>query len=817
MAALYLFMATCIMSLFKEGFVFMDRKNGYYKKENRYSNRKLFIKAFLCVVGIIILGFIAFTYRDYKIREAKEPYVRIEEVRPILTAFVEVKNGENGLVSELSGAVSVEDILEIEDEDDSEYLTYGTLIHILEYFPVEDLAVLKTYKEADWYVGLEDWNRILLQMTDKYGAGKIRLQEQVILGDSDNIIDEEGNALPKDMVLTKEAVYSNQFWNIEQYLFCNVEALCYKNRIVTIIGLAKGKESVENVYLADSSKEEIHLFWNGYHLRYPTDSIKHGNDLANGVYGRIVDIIFDEGKVTIGKEKEEYIHGKLLQVTDTTMEIEGCGIFPMDEEMAIYKLYGELQSEEKTALRIGYSFTDFVIDDGKIAACLMMKEEDMEYIRVLLKNSNMEGRYHQSILAYCDRECEVIVFKDGVEEERRSVRQGEEIWIEPDDLEIKSERIKIVPAVLSATTTIESISRNQGIPAYMGTLEITREEEGLLIINEVLLEDYLCKVVPSEMPATYPKEALKAQAICARTYAYGKMLQTGLPDLGAHVDDSTGFQVYNNIREQIAATEAVKATHNKIAVYEEQPIGAYYYSTSCGIGTNTEIWHGSGESPAYLRSIEIGREAFESIGENLIHEENFREWIMNANPSHYEANEGWYRWQYKVKAIDIEHMEEVLKNRYANNPNLILIQNEDGEFESKEIEKLGNILDICITKRNAGGVADELVITGEKAVIKVISELNIRYVLSDGVTQVTRQTLDTPAASSTLPSAYIVIDTIKEDGNVTGYEITGGGFGHGVGMSQNGAANMALDGKTSEEILTFFYPGVTVKTLQVGD
>ena len=194
-----------------------------------------------------------------------------------------------------------------------------------------------------------------------------------------------------------------------------------------------------------------------------------------------------------------------------------------------------------------------------------------------------------------------------------------------------------------------------------------------------------------------------------------------------------------------------------------------------------------------------------------------REWIMNANPSHYEANEGWYRWQYKVKAIDIEHMEEVLKNRYTSNPNLILTQNGDGEFESKEIEKLGKILDICITKRNAGGVADELVITGEKAVIKVISELNIRYVLADGVTQVTRQTLDIPAASSTLPSAYIVIDTIKEDGNVTGYEITGGGFGHGVGMSQNGAANMALDGKTSEEILSFFYPGVTVKTLQVGD
>jgi stage II sporulation protein D len=52
-----------------------------------------------------------------------------------------------------------------------------------------------------------------------------------------------------------------------------------------------------------------------------------------------------------------------------------------------------------------------------------------------------------------------------------------------------------------------------------------------------------------------------------------------------------------------------------------------------------------------------------------------------------------------------------------------------------------------------------------------------------------------------------------EDEIVTGYKITGGGFGHGVGMSQNGAKNMAQEGMTYEEILTFFYPGITVKKL----
>lgn len=157
-------------------------------------------------------------------------------------------------------------------------------------------------------------------------------------------------------------------------------------------------------------------------------------------------------------------------------------------------------------------------------------------------------------------------------------------------------------------------------------------------------------------------------------------------------------------------------------------------------------------------------------------------------------------------------MEDVLQARYASNPNLILTL-EGGEYVSKEIDSLGTIKDIQIVKRLPGGIADEMIITGSKATIKVISELNIRYVLSDGKTKVKRQNGDEVDAATTLPSAYIIMEPRMEDGIVTGYKITGGGFGHGVGMSQNGAKNMAQEGMTYEEILTFFYPGITVKKL----
>ena len=98
------------------------------------------------------------------------------------------------------------------------------------------------------------------------------------------------------------------------------------------------------------------------------------------------------------------------------------------------------------------------------------------------------------------------------------------------------------------------------------------------MINELLLEEYLYAVVPSEMPASYPLEALKAQAVCARTYAYARILHAGLPEYGAHVDDSTAFQVYNNILENAQTTKAVRETKGELLWYGQELADTYYYS-----------------------------------------------------------------------------------------------------------------------------------------------------------------------------------------------------------------------------------------------
>ena len=78
-------------------------------------------------------------------------------------------------------------------------------------------------------------------------------------------------------------------------------------------------------------------------------------------------------------------------------------------------------------------------------------------------------------------------------------------------------------------------------------------------------------------------EALKAQAVCARTYAFRYILHAGLAQYGAHLDDTTSYQVYHNIAEQAATTTAVKETDGMMLYYQDELADNYYYSTSCGV------------------------------------------------------------------------------------------------------------------------------------------------------------------------------------------------------------------------------------------
>ena len=99
---------------------------------------------------------------------------------------------------------------------------------------------------------------------------------------------------------------------------------------------------------------------------------------------------------------------------------------------------------------------------------------------------------------------------------------------------------------------------------------------------------------------------------------------------------------------------------------------------------------------------------------------------------------------------------------------------------------------------------DELLLTTDRGIYKIISEYNIRYILNQGG-EATGWEGDSYACTTLLPSAYFAIDVVKSGENVVGYTLIGGGYGHGVGMSQNGAKAMGEDGMGFEDILSFYF------------
>lgn len=298
---------------------------------------------------------------------------------------------------------------------------------------------------------------------------------------------------------------------------------------------------------------------------------------------------------------------------------------------------------------------------------------------------------------------------------------------------------------------VPSIHRDGGIPEYKGKLNVAQTDKGYLLINEVDIEEYVKGVVPSEMPSSYEMEALKAQAICARTYAYRQLLDHKLAAYNADVDDSVSFQVYQNQSIDPKTSEAVDATKGLIMTYDNKPIESYFFSTSSGSTSTDEVW--GTESAPCLKSI----------------------------ITTYDENMPWYRWQVF----------------FSNSKVQTLLKNAGYE--------IGEIQNIQILKKSQGGAAVACSFVGTDSSIEVTNEYDIRTILSPYGMDIYRQDGTVVNDFRLLPSAYFTVEPVYEDAVLTGFSFRGGGYGHGVGMSQNGANEMAKQGYNYYEILNYYY------------
>lgn len=343
-----------------------------------------------------------------------------------------------------------------------------------------------------------------------------------------------------------------------------------------------------------------------------------------------------------------------------------------------------------------------------------------------------------------------------------------------------STRRIIAPEKADGKLTVCNLERSSGTPSYRGTLEVECRGDGLLLVNEVTMEEYLYAVLPSEMPSSFGKEALKAQAICARSYAYTELMANRYAAYGAHVDDSVASQVYNNTGETEAAVLAVKETHGQVLFYEDTVAQCYYFSTSAGhTASAADVWENAKEIP-----------------------------YLSGKPTAYDAESPWYRWQTFLSLKELETgINQALKTRYSVVPEQILTYDAvTGKYVSKPITETGAIKSIQVEERGKGGIATRLRIEGSKGVFLVKNEYNIRSMLAPLGKEIYRENGEGVTGTSLLPSAFVVLQKGMYEGE-TGYLLTGGGYGHGVGMSQCGADAMASAGYSCEDIIKEYYPG----------
>ena len=376
-------------------------------------------------------------------------------------------------------------------------------------------------------------------------------------------------------------------------------------------------------------------------------------------------------------------------------------------------------------------------------------------IRVLIMSTGYENIAHPEVTVTAAGGL-VVESGQGTEE----MEAGQLLTLRPDDGRFAAGKVRI-QAKDGGDLTLASIKRGCGQPSYAGVLELRTTAEGIVIINELPVESYLCRVVPSEMPASYELEALKAQAVCARSYAFRQMAEYGYPEYEAHVNDSTDYQVYGNSAVQESATKAVEETAGQVVRYQGQIVTTYYYSTSCGRTTNVEAWGTKpGKANAYLQSVEV-----------------------KGKTGDYEKELPWYRWEARIPKETLSRL--IRKNTRKD---------------------IGMVEEVKVTKRGPGDVALAIRVTGREGTVTVKTENKIRRALGGEGYEIQKQDGTTASSSKLLPSAFF---TVKKEKDC--FVIRGGGYGHGIGMSQNGANEMAKQGMDYREILTLFYQGVTIE------
>jgi SpoIID/LytB domain protein len=331
-------------------------------------------------------------------------------------------------------------------------------------------------------------------------------------------------------------------------------------------------------------------------------------------------------------------------------------------------------------------------------------------------------------------------------------------------------------------------------------------------INEIGLEDYLKSVISSEMSASCPAELLRAHAITSRSWLVAMLMreqQVHAPPAGDAAtaggdeivrwytrEDHDLFDVcaddhcqrYQGISRIISSgvSDAVDATRGQFLVYGDEICDARFYKACGGLTENFRTAWENIDVP-YLRTVSDGPVTFASIGT----EEDAAKWL-NSKPEAYcntrdadilrrilpsfdQETVDFFRW---TVTYEREELEELIRTKAGID--------------------LGTLRELVPLERGPSGRLTRLRIVGSKRTVVIGKELEIRRWLS---------------RSHLYSSAFVVETERSMNGDVLRFVLRGGGWGHGVGLCQIGAAVMAVRGASADDIVTHYFRGAALKKL----
>lgn len=588
-----------------------------------------------------------------------------------------------------------------------------------------------------------------------------------------------------------------------------IKVATWEHHLLGIVEIQHSSCCIQECKVTDVQAEQISFEVQGINLTYPQDG-----SIKEGAIGQIGALTIKNGKAAEFSTDVKSNVDTVVSITKNEISLEKAGTFTYGQ-INIYDLTGGNYTTLESlpyGMRVSYT-----AEGNKITSLEVLGESTVTSIRVVLTNKKQYEQKEVSLSG--DADYDLLYGGKAETLSAGTVWKSEEFnWDEKDKV------IRIVPRT-DSLLTVTSLEKSEGAPSYKGIIEIQKTSSGYIIINEVNLEDYVAGVIPSEMPTSYGSEALKAQAVAARTYAASCLSSSKFISYSANVDDTTASQVYNQIPADKAAYAAAEATEGLVLECDGKLISNKFFAASCGYTANFgEVWAGQSfpeDSPSYL----ISRQQY--IGDEMIgsleKEENFKSFIeLTAEDlDAFDEDSAWFRWKVNLTQEELQRLLiPALKKIGAAYPSLVVYESKAGIKQNEPISELGKLMSLKAEERGQGGNLMTLGIYAEKGNVKVSTEYLIRSLFASNENQgltVVRSNQSRVNQMTLLPSAFFTIIENKDaDGNLQSITLEGGGNGHGVGLSQDGAKGMAERGYNFKEILAHFYPDSDLVSFKQG-